>query len=310
MGIFMHKTVSSPEQQSLLMPAWVMSAVSANDRLIQYLALLQCAGPHVLPGRLLEALATDLFIMARPVCVGVRETSPDLVARRDMWLRRLHRIGGCAALSHESLAQLMREDRDSCASFQGLVMDLQKQLGAMASAIASESLDGAQVWQIENDDRPLVQAFMRGLRRTAPSGFSHPGLDTAVMRDGARLLIRNGIGMNDVHELEIAVEQRAVNLSYAGIDRGRFDFFCQMLEEIGFQWTVFDPVTSDGLDGGKPYLVGQAILKVEGQNLLDSLEAVASSIVFVIDWHRTGKRHACMSCAEGSCSGACPPPPS
>ncbi len=82
-------------------------------------------------------------------------------------------------------------------------MDLHKQLNAMAGEIATENLDGAHVWQIEEADRPLIKAFMRGLHRTAPLKFSHPGLDTAVTRDGSRLLIQNDIGTNDVHVLVI-----------------------------------------------------------------------------------------------------------
>ena len=42
---------------------------------------------------------------------------------------------------------------------------------------------------------------MRGLNRTAPLKFDHPGLDTAATRDGERLLIQNDIGTNDAHVL-------------------------------------------------------------------------------------------------------------
>lgn len=80
-------------------------------------------------------------------------------------------------------------------------MDLHKQINATASDIATENLDGAQVWHIDDDDRPLIHAFMGGLHRTAPLKFSHPGLDTAATRDGSRLLIQNDIGTNDVHVL-------------------------------------------------------------------------------------------------------------
>ena len=73
-------------------------------------------------------------------------------------------------------------DRKSGDSFHLLVMDLHKQLNTLSSDIATENLDGAHVWQIKDADRPLIQAFMRGLNRTAPLKFSHPGLDTAVTR--------------------------------------------------------------------------------------------------------------------------------
>ena len=241
--------------------------------------------------QLLDALAADLSIMARPPCDAGRDSHPDLLARRNLWLERLQAMEDDEGLSRESLANLTHGNRKSGDSFHILVMDLHKQLNAMASEIATENLDGAHVWQIEDADRPLIRAFMRGLLRTAPLKFSHPGLDTAVTRDGSRLLIQNDIGTNDVHVLVIEVEQRTVNLTYSDLHGARFDFFRQMLEEFGFEWTVFDPVTSDGLNAGKPYQVGRATFKAENDSqLLQGLEAVASRIVFVIDWNRARKR--------------------
>lgn len=242
-------------------------------------------------GQLLGALTADLSIMARPICEGGRDSLPDLVARRDMWLQRFHAMADDEGLGRESLADLTHGDRKSGDGFHLLVMDLHKQLNAMASEIATEVLDGAHVWQIDDADRPLIQAFMRGLHRTEPLKFSHPGLDTAVTRDGARLLIQNDIGTNDVHVLVIEVERRTISLTYSDLHAGRFEFFCQMLEEVGFEWTVFDPVTSDGLNEGKPYQVGKARFKAkEDGMLMNGLEAVAARIVFVIDWNRARKR--------------------
>jgi uncharacterized protein Yka (UPF0111/DUF47 family) len=242
-------------------------------------------------GQLLEALAADLSIMARPICDGERQGQPDLLARRDQWLHRFHGMEDDEGLSRETLNDLTQGDRKKGDSFHILVMDLHKQLNTMSSEIATENLDGAHVWQIETADRPLIQAFMRGLNRTAPLKFSHPGLDTAVTRNGARLLIQNDIGTNDVHVLVIEVEKRTVSLAYSDLHAGRFDFFRQMLEVIGFEWTVLDPMTSDGLNAGKPYQLGKARFKAADEAMLMAgLEAVASRIVFVIDWNRARKR--------------------
>jgi uncharacterized protein Yka (UPF0111/DUF47 family) len=242
-------------------------------------------------GQLLDALAANLSMLARPICDGARKSSPDLVARRDKWLQRLLAMENDEGLTRESLAELTHGDRKAGDSFHILVMDLHKQLNAMSSEMASENFDGAHVWQIGDADRPLIQAFMRGLNRTAPLKFSHPGLDTAVTRNGEKLLIQNDIGTNDVHVLVIEVEQRTVTLTYSDLHTGRFDFFRQMLEAIGFEWTVFEPMTSDGLNAGKPYQLGKAILKAEDDAaLMAGLEAAASRIVFVIDWNRARKR--------------------
>ena len=326
------KAVASLGQQSLLMPAWIKSALAANDRLKLYLTLLQCAAQHAASPRtvlpdwehelaqvglhdakwlkdmvhaahfddqvlilpqldpLLAALTADLSVMARPVCDGGRKYPLNLATRRDLWMQRCQQMQGNKGLDRETLVEFTHGNRKSGDSFHLLVMDLHKQINALSADIATENLDGARVWHIDEDDRPLIQAFMRGVHRTAPLKFSHPGLETAVTRDGARLLIQNDIGTNDVHVLVIEVARDVVTLTYSDLHAGRFDFFRQMLQEIGFQWTGFDPTTTDGLNSGKLYLVGNATLKAQGQDLLDGLEAVASRIVFVIDWNRARKQ--------------------
>lgn len=334
------QAVATLGQKSLLMPAWVKSALLANDRLKLYLTLLQSAAQHaaspampvpdwgrdlaqaglqeagwlqdlvktayledsrmILPHleQLMAALLADLTIMARPICDGGREGQQDLIARYDTWANKLPQMGKEDGLSNETLVELTRGDRQRGASlhdsfhdsFHILVMDLHKQLNAMAGDVATETLDGAHVWQIIDTDRPLIEAFMRGLHRTAPLKFSHPGLDTAVTRDGARLLIQNDIGTNDVHVLVIEVAHHIINLTYSDLHAARFDFFKELLEQAGYEWSVFDPVTTAGLNAGKPYQVGKATLAAKGQKLLDGLEAVASRIVFLIDWNRARKR--------------------
>lgn len=241
--------------------------------------------------QLLDALTADLLVMARPISDSSRDEDAELIARRDAWLQRLSAMMGNEGLSAESLTQLTHGNRRKGDSFHIFLMDLHKRLNAMASEMATENLDGAHVWRIEGADRPLIQAFMRGLSRTAPLKFSHTGLDTAATRDGSRLLIQNDIGTNDVHVLVIEVEQRTVSLTYSDLHAGRFDFFRKMLEKMGYEWTLFDSVTSAGLNAGKTYLIGKATFKAENDNMLmEGLEAVASRIVFVIDWNRARKR--------------------
>jgi hypothetical protein len=71
----------------------------------------------------------------------------------------------------------------------------------LSGELASEVIDGANVWELQASDRAPVAAFMRGLNRTAVLKFDHPGLDTAATRDGERLLLQNDIGTNDAHVL-------------------------------------------------------------------------------------------------------------
>ena len=241
--------------------------------------------------KLLAALAADLVTMARPVCDSGRACPPELTARRDFWLQRLREFDTDEGLERAALAQLTHGDRKVGDSLHLLVMDLHQQLNAMASEIATENLDGAHVWQIDKQDRPLVSAFMRGLHRTAPLKFSHPGLDTAVTRDGARLLIQNDIGTNDVHVLVLTVEGMELRLAYSDLHTARFNFFRGMLEALGFTWTVSEPRTVEGLNAGKPYVLGEARFQADSMEALENaLESVASRIVFVIDWNRARKR--------------------
>jgi uncharacterized protein Yka (UPF0111/DUF47 family) len=239
----------------------------------------------------LDALAADLGIMARPLCDVAEHRDAALAARRDLWLKKIEQLNDEEGLSPQALNDLTHGNRHGSDSFHLLVMDLHKQLNTMAVAVATEDVDGAHVWQVEDADRPLIRAFMRGLERTAALKFSHPGLDTAVTRDGQRLLIQNDIGTNDAHVLVIEVEGRTVHLTYSDLHVARFEFFRQMLAGIGFEWTVFDPRTTEGLNQGKPYQVGNAVFTAaDDEALQEALEAVASRIVFVIDWNRARKR--------------------
>lgn len=239
----------------------------------------------------LAALASDLGIMARPLCDVSEHNNAALAVRRDRWLKRIEELNDEEGLSPQALNDLTHGNRHGSDSFHLLVMDLHKQLNTMAVAVATEDVDGAHVWQVEETDRPLIRAFMRGLARTAALKFSHPGLDTAVTRDGKRLLIQNDIGTNDAHVLVIEVQERRIHLTYSDLHVPRFGFFRQMLEGVGFEWTVFDPRTTAGLNQGKPYQVGNAVFTAADDDALqEALEAVASRIVFVIDWNRARKR--------------------
>ena len=328
------QAVASLGQSSLLMPAWIKSALAANDRLKLYLTLLQSAAQRasapdkhteggweaelarsllrnapwvqdmlqgayfdddllVLPhlDDLLRALSADLSTMARPVCDTGPGSAPPLAQRRDAWLQRLHALADDEGLPRSVLAELTHGDHQRGDSLHLLVMDLHKQLNTLSGTLATEDVDGAHTWQLPASDLPLIRAFMRGLHRTAELKFSHPGLDTAATRDGERLLIQNDIGTNDVHVLVIEVCGLEVSLTYSDLHPGRFGFFRQMLEAQGFAWQVFDPRVSDGLNSGKPYLVGQARLgAADTATLQTALEQLASRIVFVIDWNRARKR--------------------
>ena len=239
----------------------------------------------------LDALARDLHIMARPVCERAWHPQEALTARRDAWLARLEVLKEEDGLSDEALRDLTHGDRHASDSLHLLVMDLHKVINAMAVEVSTEEIGGAHVWQIEAGDREWVEAFQRGIQSTSALKFGHPGLDTAVTRDGDRLLIQNDIGTNDAHVLVIECRPGQLHLTYSDLHVARFEFFGRMLLQLGFDWEPLSAQTHASLNGGKPYQVAHATLvSRHDSRLREALEMAASRIVFVIDWNRARKR--------------------
>ncbi|HUD50223.1 MAG TPA: hypothetical protein VMR03_01815, partial [Parvibaculum sp.] len=127
-------------------------------------------------------------------------------------------------------------DRARGDSLHILVMDLHKALNALQGELSEESIDGARVWRIDEDDRTRVAAFMRGLSETAPLKFDHPGLGTTATRAGGKLVIQNDIGTNDAHVLVVHVEGLTVTLTYTDIHTQRAAFFQSLFRAFAVQW--------------------------------------------------------------------------
>lgn len=157
--------------------------------------------------RIVKCLTDDLGTMARPV---LETTAPDdqAHARTVHWQTWLAALPA-DRLSEQQIEALFQGHRGGTDSLHLLVMDLHKQINHLQTELASEVIDGAHVWLLQSADHVLVATFMRGLNRTAPVKFDHPGPDTAATRDGERLLIQNDIGTNDAHVLVIQVVARS-----------------------------------------------------------------------------------------------------
>ncbi len=315
----------------LLQPARIKAALAANDRIKFALTALQAAAAHAadsasppldlrhdyaaarvdapwmlamqdkawtengtlhlsdLP-RLAARLDDDIALMARPL-----DDSAD-AAHRDQRERTRRWRGWLAALDTDKLdadklAALTSGRRGGDDTFHILVMDLHKSLNQLAADLSDETVDGAHVWQIDESDRERVGAFMRGLNRTRGLKFDHPGLDTAATRDGPVLLIQNDIGTNDVHVLVVKVEGLAITLTYSDLHERRFNFFRDLLADIGAKWSDIGSRRSAGLNLGSDYIVGNARFDCPDLAALDTaLEGLAARIVFLIDWNRARKR--------------------
>ena len=324
------QAVASLGQHRLMLPAWVKAALSANDRLKVYLTVLQAASSHAShphrdvpelskeiaaaglnPGwlhdlaavarrvdddlfipdlpRLVKCIEDDLATMARPVL----ETTPvgDELHRRVQV--RLGWFGSLAKdrLNDQQIEDLTRGRRGEGDSLHLLVMDLHKMINKLSGELASEVIAGANVWELQPQDRPRVAAFMRGLNRTSILKFDHPGLDTAATRDGEHLLIQNDIGTNDAHVLVVQVTSHAITLTYSDLHRVRLEFFQALLEPFGAQWSGLESRTNAELNQGAAYSVGTAQFDCADDAAVEAaLEGIGSRIVFLIDWNRARKR--------------------
>lgn len=252
-------------------------------------------GRWLMPGleRLREALRENLAVMARPVLALEPDPGSDTSLRVQHWQAWLAELqeGWLDAAQLRSLTHGATHGGGADDSLHQLIMDLHKALNQVAREVATEVLAGAHVWQIEDRDRPLVEAFMHGLRRTAPLKFDHPGLDTAATRDGARLLLQNDIGTNDAHVLVVQVEELTVTLTYSDLHVRRFEFFQDLLAPLGANWSVLEARQDTQLNQGLAYTVGVATFAcADAAQLARTLEGLGACIVFLIDWNRARKR--------------------
>jgi uncharacterized protein Yka (UPF0111/DUF47 family) len=322
--------VASLGQSKLMLPAWVKAALSANDRLKVYLTVLQAAASQAAePQRELPDLAAemaaaglsdgwlqkavtgatrvdadlrvpnmaqlakyfseDLRCMARPVL----ENSPadaQLHQRVEHWVSWLGALPA-DRLSGKQIESFVQGRRDGPDSLHLLIMDLHKQINRLSGELATEVIDGANVWDLQPSDRSRVAAFMRGLNRTAALKFDHPGLDTAATRDGDRLLLQNDIGTNDAHVLVIQVNACKITLTYSDLHRRRLEFFRTLLTPFGAKWSHLESRARAELNDGDPYTVATAQFDCPDEpHLLGALEGIASRIVFLIDWNHARKR--------------------
>ncbi len=181
-------------------------------------------------------------------------------------------------------------DRARGDSLHILVMDLHKALNALQAELSEESIDGARVWRVEEADRPLVAAFMRGLNETAPLKFDHPGLGTTATRAGGKLIVQNDIGTNDAHVLVIHVEGLAVTLTYTDIHTQRAAFFQSLFKPFAVQWDDTRTRQGEEVNGKENYYLCIGRFDAADQTALERyLAFLGSRIVFLIDWNHTRK---------------------
>jgi uncharacterized protein Yka (UPF0111/DUF47 family) len=245
------------------------------------------AAPGV--GALGRAMRDDVDAMMRAIEAGASADGAALRAR----LAAIEAAGWPDAADTIDFAQVARLTglgEDDGDSLHRLVMDLHKALNRLSAAHAEELLAGAHVFGLADDDRPAVEAFMRGVEATRRLKFDHPGLATTAIRAGGRLTIQNDIGETDAHVVVIAVEPDAVTLTYTDVHLARAKFFTGLFRNFAVQWSGLDRKTAPGLGIEGVFYLVTGRYPTDGARRREAfLEAIGASLVFLIDWNKTRK---------------------
>ena len=161
-----------------------------------------------------------------------------------------------------ALATVTSGDEDS---LHRLLMDLHKALNRLAAQCAEEVVDGAHTHGLNPDDKKLVAAFMRGLNRTRPLKFDHPGLDTIAIRSGSRLVIQNDIGTTDAHVLIVAIERSTVTITHTDVHEARAKFFINLFDDFKVSWSGLTQEKAKDLAEGEPFYLVEGRFEAESE---------------------------------------------
>ncbi len=235
------------------------------------------------------AIWDDVATMIRAVKAGDPPQGAQAVKRLAA-IQTSASLGSSDAVELTEIAKLTGLSEGNGDSLHRLVMDLHKALNRLAAAHAEEVLAGAHVCGLLPQDRPAVEAFMRGVAATEKLRFGHPGLATTATRAGGRLTIQNDIGETDAHVVVIAVEPDAATVTYTDVHLARAKFFTGLFRNFPVQWSGLERKSATGLaDDGAFYLV-TGRYPIDNSIRRDAfLETVGASLVFLIDWNKARK---------------------
>lgn len=218
---------------------------------------------------------------------------PDAETFRSRWeaLRALLRSDGSGEIDRTMIGTITSGDRSAGDSPHLLVMDLHRALTVLVEGLGSPMLDGARTCLLDDRDRELVRAFMRGLNRTGPLRFDHPGLGTTAIRMGDRLLIENEIGVTGAHILMVTVVETTVTVTCTDVHSARLSFFRSLFDGWEVEWseTISRSVPSS-MDGVTYHFTIGRVTAPDRDRCLAFLYHLGSRIVFLIDWNKARKQ--------------------
>jgi hypothetical protein len=240
-------------------------------------------------GALGAAIWDDVVAMIRAVKAG--DTADGTKAEERLGaLQKLAPVGTSDIVEFRDIIRLTAISDTDGDSLHRLVMDLHKALNRLAAAHAEETLAGARVSGLLPEDRPAVEAFMRGVHATEKLKFGHPGLATTATRSGERLTVQNDIGETDAHVVVITVEHDVVTVTYTDVHLARAKFFIGMFRNFTVDWSGLERKSAAGLgDDGAFYLVTGRFTDENAESRDVFLESIGASLVFLIDWNKARK---------------------
>lgn len=250
------------------------------------------AGPgHLfMPGAagLLKGIHGDLAAMLSPIRAVNRQSARPFEQRTAEIEASLPSADG-DQIELAKVGELASTDRGGGDSLHLLVMDLHREINRLSTETAQENLDGANVHGLSDEDRKRVSAFMRGVNRTTPLAFGHPGLGTTAVRAQDILSIQNDIGATDAHVIVVHVSKDAVTITYTDVHRSRAKFFASLLEGHAVTWSPLAEQHAPKLEEDIFYLLTGRFESQDEDALLGFLEFLGSRMVFLIDWNKARK---------------------
>lgn len=241
---------------------------------------------------LLVDIESDIRAMLAPVLIAQPPAAGGegqaLEARAAKLLPPLLQQGG--VFTAAQLDGWAAGDHDRGDGIHVLVMDLHRLLNHLQQAVATENLDGASIYELADQDRDRVRAFMRGIHRTSGLRFDHPGLGTTATHSGGRLVIQNDIGTTDAHVLVVHVDTDAVSITYTDVHLQRLLFFQDLLRALAVSWNDSRVVQDRQMADGLYHIAVGRFVNARADRLDGFLEHLGSRLVFLIDWNRARKQ--------------------
>jgi len=237
---------------------------------------------------LCSSLRDDMAAMIAPF-EAAQKAEAHLFQQRLKQLTSQSWCGDEGAISAAGISALTSGDSAHGDGIHPLIMEMHKALNRLQSEIATDNVDGALTYGLQAEGRGLVAAFMKGVKRTHPLKFDHPGLGTTATRTGAKLIIQNDIGTTAAHVLVVHVEIPRVTVTYTDNHLPRLLFFQGMFADWEVKWGGVQSRTDQAFDGGVYHLCTGTYTARDKSDLKAYLTYLGSRLVFLIDWNRARK---------------------